>query len=366
MKITVQKENLYNAVVGVERVTGRNLSLPVLRCVLLTASGNTVVVRATNLDLGIEITVPAEVEEDGVVAVPADTLSALLGTLTTSGPVTVVTEGSYITIGTQKSTTRVATLSHEDFPALPKLSSKKLFSISSKTLCDGLKSVWWSASLGSIKPELSSVYLYNDGGYVVCVATDSFRLAEKRVKADTIQGLETLLIPLKNVGEMLRHLDTFDGDVTITGDVHQIGFVLENKYITSRAVEGVFPDYKQIIPKSFATEITLLKQDLADALKHVRIFSDQFNKLTVGVSHSKKTCGIKTSNPETGEGEVSLDVAVTGEDIEMNFNYAYVLDGLQSIESDSVVLQFAGQGKPTCIRAIGDKSFLYIVMPMNR
>jgi DNA polymerase-3 subunit beta len=165
---------------------------------------------------------------------------------------------------------------------------------------------------------------------------------------------------------MIRHLENYTGDVDVVGDVHQIGFTLGDTYITSRAVEGVFPDYKQIIPKSFSTEMTLLKQDLADALKHVRVFSDQFNKLTVSISRAKKGCSIATTNPETGESVVSLDAAVTGDDLEMSFNYAYMLDGLSGVASDSVVLQFAGLGKPTCMRSVGDKSFLYIVMPMNR
>ncbi|GMU73803.1 MAG: hypothetical protein AMXMBFR44_0020 [Candidatus Campbellbacteria bacterium] len=366
MKLTVQKEHLHNAVLAVERITGRNLPLPVLRCVLLYAEKNILTVRATNLDLGIEIKISADVEEDGVVAVPADTFSSLLGTLSFSGPIKLHLEGTTITVTTPKSTTHITTFSHEDFPSLPKLSPKKLFSISSKNLLDGLKSVWWSASIGSIKPELSSVYLYHDGGYITCVATDSFRLAEKKIKADSVDTLETLLIPLKNIGEMIRHLDGYDGTVTIHGDVHQIGFVIGDTYITSRAVEGVFPDYKQILPKEFSTEMTLLKQDFVDALKHVRVFSDQFNKLTVAIEKTKKGCLITSSNPETGEGSVFLDAAIEGDDLEMNFNYAYILDGLQSVGSDSVVVQFAGPGKPTCIRSVGDKSFLYIVMPMNR
>ncbi len=366
MKFTVQKEQLHTAINSVERVTGRNLSLPVLRCVLLTAEGKSVVVRATNLDIGIEVTIPADVVESGVVAVPADTFNQMLSTLSFSGPLTVSQNDSKIIITTPKSETSVSIFSSEDFPSLPKLSDKKLFSISSTALSESLKSVWWSASIGSIKPELSSVYLYHQDGYLVTVATDSFRLAEKKVKIGTLYDFETLLIPLKNVSEMIRHLDTFKGDVEVTGDVHQIGFVMGNIYITSRAVDGVFPDYKQIIPKEFVTTITLLKQDCIDALKHVRVFSDQFNKLSFSVDKKKKQCSVKTVNSETGESVIELDAAIEGEDIEMNFNYAYILDGVQTITSDSVVIQCAGVGKPTCIQPIGDKSFLYIVMPMNR
>ena len=166
MKITVHKEQLLNALTGVERIAGKNLSLPVLQCAVLSTDGKNLVVRATNLDLGIEIKVPAEIEQDGTVAVPADTFSDLLSTLSFSGPIFLEHDGSKMVVTTPKSSASIATFSHEDFPSLPKLSTKKLFSLSSKKLLEGLKSVYWSASIGSIKPELNSVYLYNDGGYI--------------------------------------------------------------------------------------------------------------------------------------------------------------------------------------------------------
>ncbi|MCR4274639.1 MAG: DNA polymerase III subunit beta [Candidatus Campbellbacteria bacterium] len=366
MKILLQKEHLYNALVATERVTGKNLSLPVLRCVLLIAEKKELVVRATNLDIGVEVRVPADVSEEGTVAVPADTLFTLLSTLSYEGPLTLSLVDGSIVLSTPKSTTRVATLSHEDFPRLPKISDNHLFTIQAKDFVTGLKSVWWSASVSSIKPELSSIYLYQNGEHLVCVATDSFRLAEKKIKISKTEKLDSLLIPLKNVVEIIRHLENFSGDISVYGDVHQIGFTLGNTYITSRVVDGVFPDYKQIIPKTFETEMTLLKQDLADALKHVRIFSGQFNKLLVSINHTKKQCVVQTTNPESGESSVSLDAAITGPDITMSFNYAYILDALQTVATDSVTLQFAGVGKPTQIRSVGDQSFLYIVMPMNR
>lgn len=366
MKILLQKEQLHTALLATERITGKNLSLPVLRCVLLVAEKKELVVRATNLDLGIEVHIPADVSEEGTVAVPADTFVTLLSTLSYEGPLTLSVVEDSVVLTTPKSTTRIATLSHEDFPRLPKISENNLFTIQAKDFVTGLKSVWWSASVSSIKPELSSAYLYPEGEHLVCVATDSFRLAEKKVNISKIEKLETLLIPLKNVTEIIRHLENYSGDVSVFGDVNQIGFMLGNVYITSRAVDGVFPDYKQIIPKAFETEMTLLKQDLGDALKHVKIFSGQFNKLMVMIDHTKKQCVVQTQNAESGESSISLDVAVTGPDIQMSFNYAYILDALQSIATDSVTLQFAGVGKPTQLRSVGDQSFVYIVMPMNR
>lgn len=366
MKVVLQKEHLYNALAATERITGKNLSLPVLRCVLLVAEKKELIIRATNLDLGIEVRVAADVSEEGTVAVPADTFFTLLSTLSYEGPLTLSVIEGFMMISTPKSTTRVALMSHEDFPRLPKISDQNLFSIQAKDFVSGLRSVWWSASVSSIKPELSSVYIYANGEHLLCVATDSFRLAEKKVNISKIGKLDTLLIPLKNVTEIIRHLENFSGEVVVYGDVNQVGFTLGNVYITSRAVDGVFPDYKQIIPKTFETEVTLLKQDLADALKHVRIFSGQFNKLSVNIDHAKKQCVVETTNPESGESSVSLDCAITGPDIQMSFNYAYILDALQTVQTDSVTLQFAGVGKPTQMRSVGDQSFIYIVMPMNR
>lgn len=365
MKFSVNKDIFQTAVARAERITGKNLSLPVLRCVLLVVEKGSVTIRSTNLDLGIEIRVSATVESEGIIAVPADILGSFLSSSGAGGNLSVEQDGTHITVTAPHSTTNITVYNADEFPLLPKVAETELFTVSGKEFAQALRSVVWSASMTSIKPELSSVYVYGNGEELVLVATDSFRLAEKKVRARVGKDFDTILIPLKNAVELIRYVENY-GDTVVYGDTHQMCIKTEDTYITSRVIDGTFPDYKQIIPKEFQTEAVVLKQDLADTLKQLRVFSDQFNKLTIAIDPHKKECIFKTTNNDVGDSTVVLDTALSGEILEMHFNHAYILDALQAIPTDSVALQFGGSGKPLMIKPVGDASFVYIVMPMNR
>jgi DNA polymerase-3 subunit beta len=198
------------------------------------------------------------------------------------------------------------------------------------------------------------------------VATDSFRLAEKKIKIKKTKDFGQILIPFKNVPEIIRVLEVINEEIEVNLDKNQISFSHNGLYMVSRVVDGAFPDYKQIIPKNSSTEVVVLKQDLLSALKLSNIFSDKFNQINFKVNPNTKTCEIKTRNNDVGENNTILDSAITGEPIEINFNYKYISDCFQSIESDSLTLYFNGLNRPMIISPISDSSFRYLVMPMNR
>lgn len=371
MKFSVNKEIFHKGIAQAERIAGKHLSLPVLHCVLILDQGKEVILRATNLDLGLEIRMAAQVEEDGIAAVPAATLGAFLGATPNANTLTLKSDtaapaGGHIVITTPKTEIRVPVYNHEDFPLLPTAPTEELFSVKASDFAAALRSVWWAASTTSIKPELSSVYIFANGSELTCVATDSFRLAEKRFSGKPTKSFEGVLIPLKNIAEIVRHIEGVESGIVVRGDGHQIGIDVDGAYISSRTIDGTFPDYQQIIPKEFGSQATLLKQDMLDALKQSRIFSDQFNKVSARFGVDEKSVTLKTTNPTTGESTITLEGDVTGESLELNFNYAYWSDPLQSIKTDRVAIEFAGAGKPARIRSVGDQSFTYIVMPMNR
>ncbi len=367
MKFSIDKNQFQNAVAQAERIAGKHLSLPVLRCVLVIAEGKEVVLRATNLDLAFEARISAQVKKDGIVALPADTLSAFLHTTPHTDTIEVEEEESYVVLSTDKTKTKMRTFNHDDFPIIPAIPTNVIFSVKGSDLLLGIKSVWWSASAGSIKPELSSVYIYGEGETLVCVGTDSFRLAEKKTQVKIEKSFDGILVPLKNIPEIMRHLEAAgSAPVDVVSDGHQIGITIGNSYLSSRIIEGVFPDYRQIIPKEYETQAVLLKQDMIDALKQSRVFSDSFNKVAARFEADDKMVTLTTNNPETGESTVTLEGAVTGKSLELNFNYAYWADALQAIKTDSIAVELAGVGKPARIRSVGDQSFTYIVMPMNR
>ena len=202
---------------------------------------------------------------------------------------------------------------------------------------------------------------------LIFAATDSFRLAEKKIKTSSTSRISDILIPFKNIPDIIRVLENMGENADIQLSKNLISFKARDIYLVSRLIDGVFPDYRQIIPKNFSTEAVLLKQDLINALKISNIFSDKFNQIHMVVDPKGKVFEVQTKNNDVGENNTTVDAALTGEKIEINFNYKYVADCFQSIEADSVSLQLSGVNRPMVIRPVsGDQSFMYLAMPMNR
>ncbi|MSR71614.1 MAG: DNA polymerase III subunit beta [Candidatus Taylorbacteria bacterium] len=366
MRIECLKEKLQLAISSAERVTGKNLTLPILSCIELKAHSNILTIRATNLDLGLEINIPVKITEEGTVAVPGGVLNSFLSNLANDKNVTLETKDQNLIVSTSFSSTVIKTFPSDDFPTIPSVEKDKSFIVSGKDFARGLKSVWYSSAVSSMKPELSSVFIYIDDETMVFAATDSFRLAEKKIKVKKGKEMPQLLIPFKNVPEIIKTTDVNNGDIEIFSNKNQLAVSFGGTYLTSRIIDGVFPDYKQIIPKESKTEAIILKQDLINALKISNIFSDKFHQLNVKVTSSLKKLELKTKNADVGESINLIQAAIKGEDIEINFNYKYIADCFQSIDADSVSLQFNGLNRPMVIRGVSDRSFMYLVMPMNR
>jgi DNA polymerase-3 subunit beta len=164
--------------------------------------------------------------------------------------VTLESEEGNLKITTETNKTVIKSLNHEDFPTIPVLKGEKTLNLSARDFIKGIKSVWYSSATSSMKPELSSIYIYSEDDTSIFVATDSFRLAEKKVKMKNAKDIGSLLIPVKNVPDILRVLEACEGEVEVSFTKNQISFRYNGVYLTSRVVDGVFPDYRQIIPKS--------------------------------------------------------------------------------------------------------------------
>lgn len=366
MRIECVKEKLSQAVAKVEKMTGKNLNLQVLSCIYIKTEKNAILLRATNLDMGIEVEVPAKIHSEGSVAVPGATLSAFLTSIKNEKNITLELIDGNLSIKTGSLSTLIKSQSAEDFPSLPRVPKEKGMRINPKLFVKGLKSVWYAASNSLVKPELSSVYVHPVEDSLVFVSTDSFRLAEKRIKHKEAKDFPSLIIPSKNIADIIKTIEDLEEDIDVLFDKTQIAFVGTNIYLVSRVIDGTFPDYTQIIPKSQSTEVVALKEDVIDAIKSSNIFSDKLNQLNVKVAPADKLFQIKTRNNDVGEYVRKIDASVTGEALDINFNHRYIADCFQSIDSDSILLSFNGATKPLVIKSVSDKSFLYLVMPMNK
>ncbi len=365
MRFETNTEQLLITVGIAARFAERRANLPVLSSILVTALNGKVTLCATNLECGVEITLPARVTEEGVVAIPAGILAGFLNSVR-GKVVSCSIVGEMCKLETERASASIKTIPHEDFPILPRVSADKMFTVKSKDLSRAIKSVAYCASVSTIKPELQSVLLYGEAGKLIAVATDSFRLAEKIVPLRAGGDIPQLLIPAKNASELMKILDTVNSDVDVYYNYNQLSVQIDSIYYTSRLIDGSFPNYKQILPKSFSTEVVVLREDISNALKSLSIFSDKFSQVSLTISTKNKALLLSSRNPDIGEETTTLNATISGNDTTMSFNGKYLSDSLQSIVGESVRLHANGAGKPMLIKDASDSSFFYLAMPMNR
>jgi DNA polymerase-3 subunit beta len=364
MHITVATETLQKKLELVARVSTKHVTLPVLQCVLFEVKGGVITVKATNLEIGIEATIEGVIEEEGVVAVPASTLIQTINLHTQKDTTLRVEEGSLV-IEERESTSQIKCVPHDEFPTIPRLTSDPQ-TVNGAQFALGIKTAVFAASQSSIKPELGSVYVLQKKEHsLTFVATDSFRLVEKTVTQPQLALESSLLIPHKNALEIMRMLETVTEDPKLQVDENQCAFTFsDGVYITSRLTSGSFPDYGQIIPKEYVTHATVLRKDLMHALKKTNIFLNKF--MQIGMIVTTEALTISANSGEVGTTTESLAATVEGDELTLNFNQRYVADVLPHSTDDSLVLHFAGIGRPVVIEGVNDKTMRYLVMPMNR
>jgi len=379
MKIESLKEHLHRAISLAEHVTGKRLPLQILSRVIIEARDNNLFIKATNLDLGIEIKVPAKIINTGKLAVQGSLLENYLANLGHQTTITLETTqtNNNLLVTTGASSALIACDKADDFPQLPELQGKikdknelpSTLAVEAQIFVSGLRAVAYAASLSDIKPELASVYVRVEDGDIILATTDSFRLAEKRInsrKNNILPGLEDYLIPAKNVSEVIRVFGETKSDIIVTYNKNQVSFQTNDIYLTSRLVEGSFPAYSQLIPKSFTTQAVMLKEDLASSIRLASVFSDKFHQVTMKIIPDDSLFELSARNQEAGESTVRVDATVEGEMIDIGLNARYLSDCFQYIQKDSVTLGFNGPGKAMLLRAVGDRTFTYLVMPLHK
>jgi DNA polymerase III subunit beta len=365
MKIKCNVEKLKNAVSLADRMTGKNLTLPTLHALLIVASGKSLKIRATNLQIGIEIEIPATVEMEGSVLVKGDVMANVCNHITGGTDITLEMSNENITVYTPKNKTVIKCLPPDEFPTLPIVEGES-FEIKTSVLQEGIRSVYFCAATTEIKPEIASIFMYSEGDMLVFVATDSFRLAEKKIKSKGLPEISKLLIPYKNIADILRVLDTSPETVRISYTRNQFSISGNGIYLTSRLIDGAFPEYQRILPKEEHTKVVLMKQELLDTLRLSTIFADKFFQIIFVANPEQKTIMISSKNSDVGSSVSSVDAVIEGNMIEVAFNLKYFLDVFQSLIGDSVVMSFTTPNKPIIIKSVQDTSFVYLLMPTNR
>lgn len=366
MNISIDKKILGEAMGIVSRFAERRgATLPVLGGIAIVATKDTITLSATNLEVGIDLIIEGKVESAGSVALPASVLKEITASFSGNGALTLEQTGDTVLISSGSAKSTIKTLPYEDFPTLSTPESPKTsFTLPGAVLRNLIQSVASCASPSTVRPELASVLLSAEGGTVKAVATDSFRLAEKKVSVSGKVEPFSMLIPAKNAIDIAQTLP--DDDIKVQADAHQCSFSFKNGVVVTRLVAANYPDYVQIIPKTSVAEATILKKDFDAALRRASVFTDAFQKVRLGLDTGKKQLILSARNADVGETSESLPVAASGDSIELSFNHRYLQAPIPLITAESLTLSAAGIGRALVVRGQGDSSFLYLVMPMNQ
>lgn len=366
MNISIEKKIFSEAVHTVARFTERKAgTLPALSAILIVAGDEGIKMRATNLETGIDLKLEGEVKVPGVAAIPAGVLQQLASSLSSEGKVTLDHAGDIVTVTSNTGKSSIKTVPYDDFPSIPFPENPKNRVILPGVLLKNLlTSIASCASTSTVRPELASVYLSIEGGVLTAVATDSFRLAEKKVPLQNKGTQGKFLLPAKNALDIAQAIPS--EDIILSFDEHQCAFVSPGGMMVSRLTNAVYPDYRQIIPKESVVEATLLKRDFETALKQSAIFSDSFQKVKMSFDPKKNHLSLFAQNSDIGESSETLAAKVSGSALDLSFNHRYLSAALPLTQAESISLTAAGVGRPLILRGVGDTSLLYLVSPMNQ
>ena len=363
MHITIPTDSFRHILETTSRIATKHITLPILQCVRLEATKETLIITATNLEIGVQGIIQSKTDEVGSVLIPAQILRETIA-LISQKEVTLSTEGDLLHIEALSSKTDIKTVDGGDFPTIPNVTGAT-YTIQSSLFAHGIKTTAFAASQSSIKPELGSVYIFQKKEQTLTfVTTDSFRLIEKTISQKGLVFEGSLLIPFKNALELSRVAEELNTEITLCVGENQCSLKTPNLYITSRLVSGSFPDYEQIIPKEYSAEATLLVKDLSFALKKTNIFLNKFMQLTCTMSNGTLT--LSSQNNDDGATTESIHATTKGDEIRLNFNQRYVHDIIPHITDDSIHIKFAGIGRPMVLQNAHENSLRYLVMPMNK
>ena len=374
MNVICSKENLKRNLDNALRIVKYNSTLPILNNFLLSTEKGMLKISSTDLEIGFTSLVPSKILRDGSITVPAQLLSQFVNNLPNKN-INLEVKDLKLYLSCDNIRASINGLSAEDFPIIPKVKNDSFLTINSKVFKNSLNCVINSSAISDARPEIASIYVKISPDQIKFIATDSFRLAHKTIfvlSQDLKEKIKinfeksrNIIIPLRTGGELLRILGDQNDNIKIIIDQNQILFDLDNTQLVSRLVEGNYPDYEAIIPKSSETKCYLSKNDLEESIKLAGCFSSKLNDITIKTNSGKSQMEIFSDNNEYGNHHAKIDSEVKGKDVAIVFNWRYFLDGLKNIDDDELILEFNGDQKPAVIKSAKNNDFFYILMPIR-
>lgn len=366
MKLSCAQADLSTALNLVNRAVSPNNTLPVLNNILLRAEGKRLFLSATNLEIAISASFEAEVENEGTLTVPAKVISSYVALLNDKEVSLSVTGGNTLLVQSKGSRTNVKGISSEEFPLLPKLEKPDVFKFPTKVIFAALEQVSFAASTNISRPVLTGIFWQVVGQTMKLAATDSYRLSEKTITLTKDQNVDVaFIVPSKTAQELAKILSATNQDEF---EVHvaksQVLFKVDGVELTSRLIEGNFPDYDKILPKESKTKVSLFTEDFVLGLKKVSVIvRENNNNVKIKVQHD--ALQIASDETQVGQGVTDLSAKVDGEGLETALNVQYLLDVLSHLNDKEVHLGLNDGLSPVMVTPASSKDYLHIIMPLK-
>jgi DNA polymerase III subunit beta len=362
LRITCAKDELAQALGVVSRALSTRTSVQILSGILLEARAGELHLAATDMELSLRASLTAQIEGDGSIVLPGKTLVDI-ARLLPGDEVTIEHKPAesvvHVTAGTASYT--LNTYNPEDFPRLPELEAVSTFSVERESLLETIQRVARAASRDESRPVLTGVLVQFGGGKLTMAATDSYRLAVKETTfSGTVPDLEAI-VPGRALQELARVAGSGD-EVEIGVQENQVLFSTDGVWLTTRRIDGQFPNYRQLLPESFEHELTLPRVELLEVIRRASVMIQRATPLQLRFAEGELTVIARTH--EVGESQESLPVAYTGDVLEIGFNADFLRDGLELLDSDDVRVKLISPLRPAVIQGEGD-DFTYLVMPIR-
>ncbi len=362
MKLQVTQENLNRALGSVARVANSRGTLPILANVLIKTSNNRLSIAATNLDIAITHYIGAKVTEEGSITVPARLMQDFVNSLP-DGTIELDLKETKLHVTTEKYKSVVNGIMADDFPAMPAITSGKQWTVEGSVFKKGLQQVVFAASSDETRPVLTGVLFQTTEGKLYIAATDSYRLAEKNLGSNKEEV--QLLIPASAMHDLLRVVGDGNDPVKVTHNEQQVLFQVGDVELVTRLVDGKYPDYRKLIPSSFATEATLKRADFVNVTKVSSLFArESAGSVTIEVDEAKGEISIRSVASQLGENTATATAVINGSG-SITLNSRYLLDGLNALSGDEVTFGFNGKLEPTLLRDPKAADYQHIIMPLK-
>jgi DNA polymerase-3 subunit beta len=361
LRITCSKDELVQGLTLVGRAVSSRTAIQILSGILLEAQGDELRLAATDMELSLRAAVPARVEGDGAVVLPGRTLVDI-ARLLPGDDVTIEHRAAesvvHVTSGAASYT--LHTYNAEDFPRLPELTETETFSVDREALLETIGRVARAASRDEARPVLTGVLVQFAGEKLVMAATDSYRLAVKETSLDSSAPELEAIVPSRALQELSRIPG--DSEVAVGVQENQVLFSTGGVWLTTRRIDGQFPNYRQLLPESFEHELTISRVELLDVVRRAAVMIQRATPLQLRFADGEVTVVARTH--EVGESNESMPVAYSGEPLEIGFNAEFLKEGLESIEGEDVKMKLISPLRPAILTDEAD-DFTYLIMPIR-